>query len=454
MNATSRTVWSLGILFLAGVLCMGVAQAVAADAPLEPVAEPSPAMAQPPATDQPEASAYQDNVLDDEADYDDEAYYEDEEAEFAGLPLCSPPGRFWLRADYLMWWTNGVQLPPLVTTSPQGTPVAQAGVLGQPGTTILYGNQTIGNDMRSGFHTTVGMWLDPCHIWDLEFDYLSLGERANGYSRTSTGDPILARPFFNLQTNQQSRQLVAYPGVVEGTVSVDAKEYFQSAGVSLSYNLCACDSCYDPCMEVSGPPLLYCCRTDLLAGYRYYGLSDSLVIHENLSQATPPAIFDIQDSFRADNAFHGAEIGLRTKIYRGRWSLQVLTKVALGNTHSTVTIDGQTIIASQGQASQTYNAGILAGYTNSGIFQRDSFTVIPQLGFELGYQWGRHWRTFVGYNVLYWGCISRAADQIDLNLDPRNFPPPQPGGLPFPAFPGDTSCFWAQGVNLGAEFRF
>ena len=210
--------------------------------------------------------------------------------DFCGMALCSPPGRVWLRADYLMWWTSGTTLPPLVTTSPSTTPVSEAGVLP---TAILYGDQTIINDVRSGFRTTIGMWLDSCHVWDLEFDYLNLGERANGYTATSTGDPILARPFFNVQTNQQASELVAYPGIVEGTVSVDAKDYFQSAGVLVSRNLCSgncgcdpCDSCGDACGGSCGGscgvPLLYCCRTDLLAGFRYYNLSDRLGVHEAL----------------------------------------------------------------------------------------------------------------------------------------------------------------------------
>ena len=100
----------------------------------------------------------------------------DECSDSCGLPICSPPGRIWLRADYLMWWTNGTKLPPLVTTSPAGTPVAQAGVL--PAATILYGNQTIGNDGRGGVRTTMGMWLDYCHVWNVEFDYFMLGERS------------------------------------------------------------------------------------------------------------------------------------------------------------------------------------------------------------------------------------------------------------------------------------
>ena len=153
-----------------------------------------------------------------------------------------------------MWWSNGMRLPPLVTTSPQGTPRGQAGVLGLPTTTVLFGDQTIANDGRPGFRTTLGMWLDCCHRWDLEFDYFNLGERQANFSQTSSGDPILARPFYDVQAMQQSSQLVAYPGVVQGTVSVNAKDYFQSAGVSLSYCLCCCNGCQpcdacDPCDE-------------------------------------------------------------------------------------------------------------------------------------------------------------------------------------------------------------
>jgi hypothetical protein len=459
MSTNNCRVCSLGIVFFVGALWVGAGRSVAAGGPerLQPIPQQSPSTAQPPVNGQPQASPFQE---------DSSVGEEDEGAEFCGLPVCSPPGRFWLRADYLMWWTSGTQLPPLVTTGPQGTPVSQAGVL--PGSTILYGDRTISDDGRSGFRTTLGMWLDACHVWNLEFDYLSLGERANSFSRSSTGDPILARPFFNVQTNAQASELVAYPGVVEGTVSVDAKDYFQSAGVLVSYNLCSgnscgdscgscgdsCGSCGDSCEAACGPPSLYCCRTDLLVGLRYYNLSDRVGIHESLRQIRPEATFDIHDNFNARNDFYGSEVGLRSQIYRGRWSLEILTKIALGNTHETVTIGGQTVVTAPEQQTQTYGDGVFAGPTNSGTYQRDVFAMIPQLGVELGYQVNCHWRAYVGYNVLYWGCVSRAADQIDLNLDPRNFPPVLPDGLPFPAFAGRTSCFWAQGVNVGTEFRF
>ena len=251
-----------------------------------------------------------------------------DDSESLDLPICSLPGQFWLRADYMMWWTNGMRLPPLVTTSTQGTAQADAGVLGKSTTSILFGNQTVNDGGRSGFRTTLGFWLDACHVWDVEFDYLDMGEQSTSFrSGLSTGNPILARPFFDVQHNQQASELVALTGAASGSVDVDTKDYFQSAGVLLSYNLCNSNLCspYDVCDgSTPGPcglPMLYGCRTDLLMGFRYYSLSDRVGIHENVlmpvpdathPNAPPAASFDIHDEFRGRNDFYGSELGLRT----------------------------------------------------------------------------------------------------------------------------------------------
>jgi hypothetical protein len=458
MIATANRVHRFGVLVFVGTLCLGAGNAFGDYYQGQPQPAPQAAapMAQPATVGQGESVAVAQNAA---TNVDD--------VEFCGLPVCSPPGRFWMRGDYLMWWTSGTRLPPLVTTSPERTPQGQAGVLGQPGTTILYGGETVNIEGRSGVHTTLGMWLDCCHIWNLEVDYLSLGGHLNGFDLTSNGDPILARPYFNVSATgggAQAAELAAYPGVVEGRVTAGTTDYFQSAGVLLSYNLCHCDSCCDPCDPCEAlagmnccPPLLYCCRTDLLAGFRYYGLGDRLNVHEALDVPAGDLVgttIDVQDNFSARNDFYGSELGLRTQVYRGRWSFEVLTKIAMGNTHEVANINGQTIVASPGQPIQTYNAGILAAGTNSGAYERDVFTVIPQLGVEVGYQVACHWRAYVGYNLLYWGDVWRSGDQVDLNLDPRNFPPTQSGGLPFPQFPGRSTSFWAQGVNIGTELRF
>ena len=144
--------------------------------------------------------------------------------------------------------------------------------------------------------------------------------------------------------------------------------------------------------------------------------------------------------------------------------MDILTKIAMGNNHEVVNINGSTVTSANGQTTVFPHEGVFAVRSNEGVdaqgnvvpgvFTRDEFTLIPQLGLELGYQLNCNWRAYIGYDLLYWGSVVRGGDQIDLNLDPRNIPPAQAGALPFPQFPGRTSSFWAQGLNLGTEFRF
>jgi len=56
-----------------------------------------------------------------------------------------PPlsGGFWIGAEYLLWSAKGDKLPPLVTTSPAGTLQPQAGVLGTPGASVLFGDSGV-----------------------------------------------------------------------------------------------------------------------------------------------------------------------------------------------------------------------------------------------------------------------------------------------------------------------
>ena len=65
-----------------------------------------------------------------------------------------------LLPDYLYWWTRGVQLPPLVTTSPMGVEMQDAGVIGEPGTQVLFGDELTSSGPRSGMCWSAGVQLD------------------------------------------------------------------------------------------------------------------------------------------------------------------------------------------------------------------------------------------------------------------------------------------------------
>jgi hypothetical protein len=392
------------------------------------------------------------------------------QAIFDSQTSCCPEAyeRFWFRSDYLLWWTKGTELPPLVTASPEGTPREEAGVLGQPGTTILFGDGYVNNDSRSGYRLTGGFWLDNCMRCGIAFDYFELGARDTNFVAGGDGDPIIARPFYNVETGLEDSQLVSFPGVISGSVSVNSRDFFQSTGAWLNLNLCGADwCCCDPCSDPCDPCATSCClplrrgyRITLLAGYRYYRYIDSLSIHEGLTvtELDPPGLtgtrINVLDDFRTENEFNGGEIGFRSEVYRGRWSLGLLTKMAIGNNRQVVTIQGQTTTAIPSLLPVTYPGGLLTAHTNIGRYTDDQFTIIPQLGLEVGFRVCDHLRFYTGYDLIYWPHVQTAGSQIDMNVDPRNIPPAQPGGTKFPEPQLCSTDFWAQGLNFGFELRY
>src|SRR5258707_8975961 len=85
----------------------------------------------------------------------------------ADLPLKARPpapadaGQFWAEMEYLAWSVKGDRLSPLVTTSPAGTPQLQAGILGSPGTTVLFGDSSVNGGLRSGGGLRARYMVDP-----------------------------------------------------------------------------------------------------------------------------------------------------------------------------------------------------------------------------------------------------------------------------------------------------
>jgi hypothetical protein len=399
---------------------------------------------------------------------------------------CGNTERFWVRTEYLLWWTRGAHLPPLVTTSPAGTPANNpetgepyAGALGQDSTQVLFGDSRTGGSPQSGLNLSAGMWLNCCHTLALEGNWFYLGRQTTSYSSgMSNGYPILARPFYSAvdpvtglpaDTPVPDREIVAIPiqedgsGGVAGSVDASFSTSFGGGGLGLRQTLCCsqqccCSPCEENCCDPCCVPKSY--RIDLLYGYRYYSLNDDLGIHESLVTYNAPApgtTFDIHDRFRTENLFNGVELGVETRRTCGRWSFMAHAKAAFGDSHTTVRIDGSTVITGPTGASATLPGGLLAlPSTNMGTYHEDEFVVIPELGGEIGYQITSHLRAYVGYDFLYWTHVARAGDQIDLVVDPRNLPDPNlpPAGGPHPQFNFQNSDFWAQGLRFGGELTF
>ena len=97
--------------------------------------------------------------------------------------------RIWVQVDYLSWWGKGNPLPPLVTTSPVGTPQDQAGVLPVSATTaILYGNERVDQQTRNGGRINFGYWLIDGEFLGIEGQFLQLGQQNSNFCDVHRAD--------------------------------------------------------------------------------------------------------------------------------------------------------------------------------------------------------------------------------------------------------------------------
>jgi hypothetical protein len=368
------------------------------------------------------------------------------------FPLVNPlRPRLYTSAEYLLWWIQGQAVPVLATTSAP----SDFGVLGAPTTRVLFGgNQINGNSPFSGGRFTVGYWLGCDQNKALEFTGFFLGTRAAGFSTNSSMNPVIGRPFVEANNGTENAQLTSLPGVSAGTLSIRAPTTLWGLAPNLRCLVC-CGCNY---------------RVALLGGFQYLGLYESLTITENvIGLPTAPEPFTnqqitVQDSFSTRNNFYGGNLGADVRWYWGRWSVDARAQVALGDTVQTLGITGgqQFLpgILTPGGVAQHFTGGLLALPSNIGVFHHNAFSVVPQIGVNLGYQILPNLRGFVGYNFLYWSNVIRPGTSINPVLDVTqipNFPlhpepPPATGLHPAPTF--HEVGLWAQGLTFGFEFVY
>jgi hypothetical protein len=382
---------------------------------------------------------------------------------------CHPDLYITGQASYLAWYIKDGSVPiPLITTNSG----ASLPILGQPGTSVVFGNQALSFNEFSGAHILADFWHDCSRNQGVEVSFFGLADRTISRTATSNaaGVPAIGVPFSDALTGGQERvSLVAFPGAFAGGVTVDAHSNLWGA---------------------EGNAL---CRASLwegeqgfvwlLAGFRYLDLGEDVSVTQNSTllgggtvmladgaqaivqggiAGPPPGVLApnqvrVKDLFSTRNQLYAGQVGMRAERQFGDAFIVADAKVAVGDNVETIKIIGSTAFA-PATAGNNLPAGLLAATSNANKYTHSSFAVVPQVGLQAGYYMTSHVRAYVGYDFLYWTEVIRPGENIDRVINRADVPTSLlfgfPGGPNRPVFLKKETDFWAQGVSFGLDFTY
>ena len=358
--------------------------------------------------------------------------------------LSCAPDRWFGAAELMLMFRKGDRPPSLVTRGSDADEDT-AGELGQLGTQVLVGGDSILKDMTAGGRFTVGTWLDHQRCRSLVFRGWFAGEENFHFSANENQFPVLARPFLNVTDGQDAAQdtlLIAFPNVrSDAAVSVSGKS----------------DVIYGGDISVRqfwhGQ---YGGTIDLLYGYQYMGFGEDLSIFSTSTSqdedfAPVGSILTVFDSFDVQNEFHGGQLGIASSYREGCWSFKSLMKIGFGSLRRTARLQGQTTTTLDGSTAVDPN-GLLVRSTNAGQYKDHAFAWAPELDFTLGWQrWPMFDVTF-GYHIAALTDALQVSGTIDPTLAVNLADPPLGQQRPAAAFRYNT--FYVQGIHFGLQYIY
>jgi hypothetical protein len=400
--------------------------------------------------------------------------------------------------DYLAWWVHHGPAPVLLTTAPNNglNPNGlTGGILGQPGTMVVFDGHNLGYGVFSALRMNVGVNVGPDGFWSLDATGFVLPRKSINFTAggKSDGTPLLTIPFLDAATAMPS--------------SLDINSQDALGNPYLIGNIFIHSDMFVWGVEFNA--IAHSIRTaernvDVLLGFRTLGLTENLSINQtivptqdgNVTFQFPTAgqginfyyfgvanqpIF-VVDSFSTKNQFYGPQVGGRFHWDWNRFTAELTGKVAVGVTHQEATIVG----ASAAVAAINPNTGAVANnlvtpggmfalVNNIGSYTQNPFTVVPEIGITLKYAPTSWLNLHVGYGALYWSNVARPGALIDTVLNskliptgallPTNVNPADATGSSIGAFQNGKEQgrpyftfrdqpFWAQGISVGIEFRY
>lgn len=348
-----------------------------------------------------------------------------------------PSPRFWINADYLLWWIkDGPSRFPLLNG---GKPASQ-GIPGAPGTTVLFRGSNFDYGTFLGIRLKTGL-QDPSGTIGLEGGAFLLEHRATGFSTTADpiAGPLLVRPIIDANTGLPSSTAEHFLDRVPVTsfaAIITSRLWGGEANLTSTWldNRSA--------------------NVRLLLGLRYLDLyeqidDDTIIVAiARFGSFTPGTVTDSVEQFHTRTQFYGGQAGFEGEWRWDRLSLKLLGKMALGVSHDVVLIQGIQHRTFPDNRELRDESSVLARSSNNGRSRSDRFAVLPEVGVDLSYDLTQSLRASVGYSFMYCSDVVRPGDQINPVVNLNQTGP----AAPIPLF--NHTDFWVQGINLGLAFHY
>nr|WP_231603234.1 BBP7 family outer membrane beta-barrel protein [Neorhodopirellula pilleata] len=374
------------------------------------------------------------------------------------VTICWPQDG-WFSAEYLMWWQDGMDLPPLASTGrlSDRAPLANG--------TVLYGDDEVLDGRMDGYRFDFGFWFDNCHTWGIGAGFFGLDRETEGFSG-GNDNSTLVRPIITVLPNLADPTALGDLEEAVALVNDPTRDHNGSLNIDVNSELSGWDlyvrhftrgqsgcACTGPC----GCPTAWCTRSEHRFGFRQVELDEGIAINSSvlIDQTPNPALsFVLNESFRTRNQFNGIDVGWFHTRSIDYWNFDIGLRLAAGNTNQQVRIAGDTVVNGTAPA---VSGGLLALNSNIGTYERDEFSIIPELNLKLGYQLTDQLKATFGYTFLYWSNVVRPGDQIERIVDQDQIPnsnAPTPTDRVFPRFAFDNTDYWAQGLSFGLDYRW
>ncbi len=337
---------------------------------------------------------------------------------------AADPQRVSVAVDYILWWLREGRMPATLTTSSQ----ASRGLLGQPDTRILYGDdrlETRHGDRFNGIRPAIAYWFDDGRSLGIEADAFFLERDSTHFKATSDGSTLLARVYENPDGSPAS--VVIGGDAPTGPRTGGFVGYTRIELFGEEANLIAPLICGDAC------------RLEALAGARFLQMRDRTDLTATgylLPQKS--TLYGLEDHYRVENAYYGGQLGLRGEASHGRWFVNLRGAIGLGGNVEQVRAFGSNLYQTPHERLVT-PTGLAVQASNSGTFDRTELNMVSEVGVNFGCRVTQCLRCYVGYTFLLWDSPLRSADQID-------------PVVARPSIPFKSDLFWAQGLNAGLEF--